>query len=243
MEDELLNKINNNDSSIKNENRSPTAANLLGSEIVYESQSDRSMSQTVDVERLSGSNSPTNPSSSTLHRSPSVTQFAHQLDSPTNHVVSEKVQNLAAQIYSELQRVISRFNDDDEIVSGLMPLIVNVLESLDLQLIETQQLQVELELLKDDNDQLILAFEKEKQVKKKLEQQLFEYEFQSDEEKQKLHQKIASLENIVKMLELKSKNSNDNGKTLDLDLPQRLLNGSSSPALFSVSIGRRKVGN
>ena len=91
-------------------------------------------------------------------------------------------------------------------------MIVNVLESLDLQLIETQQLHVELELLKDDNDQLMLAFEKEKQVKKKLEQQLFEYEFQSDEEKQKLHQKIASLENIVKMLELKAKNSNDNGK-------------------------------
>lgn len=51
-------------------------------------------------------------------------------------------------------------NDDDDIVSGLMPLIVNILESLDLQLIETQQLQVELELMKDDNDQLISAFEK-----------------------------------------------------------------------------------
>ena len=45
-------------------------------------------------------------------------QFGHQLDSPTNHVVSEKVQNLAAQIYTELQRIISRFNDDDEVVSG-----------------------------------------------------------------------------------------------------------------------------
>ena len=93
-----------------------------------------------------------------------------------------------------------------------MPLIVNVLESLDLQLIETQQLQVELELMKDDNDQLISAFEKEKAVKKRLEQQLFEYEFHSDEEKQKLNQKINSLESIVKMMELKSKNANDSGK-------------------------------
>lgn len=97
-------------------------------------------------------------------------------------------------------------------------MIVNVLESLDLQLIETQQLQVELELMKDDNDQLISAFEKEKAVKKRLEQQLFEYEFHSDEEKQKLNQKINSLESIVKMMELKSKNANDSGKCSLIDL-------------------------
>lgn len=97
-----------------------------------------------------------------------------------------------------------------------MPLIVNVLESLDLQLIETQQLQVELELMKDDNDQLISAFEKEKAVKKRLEQQLFEYEFVLDEEKQKLNQKINSLESHIKMMELKSKNANDSGKCLSI---------------------------
>lgn len=43
---------------------------------------------------------------------------AHHLHSPANHVVSEKVQNLAAQIYTELQRVIMSNNDDDDIVSG-----------------------------------------------------------------------------------------------------------------------------
>jgi len=141
-------------------------------------------------------------------------QFNH-LNSPANHVVSERVQNLAAQIYTELQKIIMSNNDDDDIVSGLMPLIVNVLESLDLQLIETQQLQVEIELMKDDNDRLVSAFDKEKQTKKKLEQQLFEYEFHSDEEKQKLTQKINSLESIVKMMELKTKNSNDTVSRLE----------------------------
>lgn len=71
------------------------------------------------------------------HRSP--------LDSPS-HVVSERVQTLASQIYNELQKIMSRCSDDEEAVSGLMPLVVNVLESLDLTLIENQQLQVELEL-------------------------------------------------------------------------------------------------
>ena len=36
-----------------------------------------------------------------------------------------------------------------------MPLIVNVLESLDLAYTETQELEVELELLKEDNEQLV----------------------------------------------------------------------------------------
>ena len=139
-----------------------------------------------------------------------IYEFGRQLDSPT-HVVSERVQTLASQIYTELQRIISRCNEDEEVVSGLMPLIVNVLESLDLTLIENQQFQVELELCKDDNEQLAAAFEKEKTNKKKIEQKLFEIEFSSDEDKQKDQQKIESLENIVKMLELKSKNSSDHG--------------------------------
>lgn len=107
---------------------------------------------------------------------------------------------------------MNRLNDDEESVSGLMPLIVNVLENLDLALIENQQLQVDLELCKDDNEQLVTAFEKEKTGKKKIEQRLFEYEFQTEEEKQQFQQRIDSLANIVKMLELKAKNSSDHCK-------------------------------
>ena len=36
-----------------------------------------------------------------------------------------------------------------------MPLIVNVLESLDLAYTDSQELEVELELLKEDNEQLV----------------------------------------------------------------------------------------
>ena len=44
---------------------------------------------------------------------------------------------------------------EQEVVKNLMPLIVNVLESLDLAYTETQELEVELELLKEDNEQLV----------------------------------------------------------------------------------------
>lgn len=110
--------------------------------------------------------------------------------------------------------MITHCHDDEDAVGGLMPLIINVLESLDLALIENQQLQVEYELCKDDNEQLVSAFEKEKTSKKKIEQRLFEFEFSTDEEKQQYQQRIDSLANIVKMLELKSKNATDHCRWL-----------------------------
>lgn len=42
-----------------------------------------------------------------------------------------------------------------DVVKNLMPLIVNVLESLDLAYTDSQELEVELELLKEDNEQLV----------------------------------------------------------------------------------------
>lgn len=132
--------------------------------------------------------------------------------------MSERVHTLASQIYNELQKLMARFpstDEDDTAVSGLMPLIVNVLESLDLSLIENQQLQVELELCKDDNEQLVTAFEKEKQVKKRVDQKLLELEFQAEEEKQALQTKVDSMENIVKTLELKTKNATDHSSRLE----------------------------
>lgn len=126
-----------------------------------------------------------------------------------SNVVSERVKNLATQIYQELKRIISRCNYDESILSGLMPLIVRVLESLDLALIENQQLQVELELCKDDNEQLVIMFEKEKAAKRAIDKKLIESEYAYEEERQQYQQKIESLDNVVKMFELKAKNASD----------------------------------
>lgn len=126
-----------------------------------------------------------------------------------SNVISERVKNLATQIYQELKRIISRCNYDEDILSGLMPLIVRVLESLDLALIENQQLQVELELCKDDNEQLVIMFEKEKAAKRAIDKKLIESEYAYEEERQQYQQKIESLDNVIKMFELKAKNASD----------------------------------
>ncbi|XP_059491169.1 JNK-interacting protein 3 isoform X4 [Neocloeon triangulifer] len=125
-----------------------------------------------------------------------------------NHVVmSEKVQSLAGSIYQEFERMIGKY--DEEVVKDLMPLVVNVLECLDLSYTENQEHEVELELLREDNEQLVTQYEREKQLRKGAEQKLLEVEDAGEDERKDLHSKIESLESIVRMLELKSKNSSD----------------------------------
>ena len=78
--------------------------------------------------------------------------------------MNEKVQAMAGSVYEEFERMIGKY--DQDVVKNLMPLIVNVLENLDLAFTETQELEVECELLKEDNEQLVTQYEREKQLRK-----------------------------------------------------------------------------
>ncbi|EDW30467.1 GL17820 [Drosophila persimilis] len=76
-----------------------------------------------------------------------------------NMVMSEKndqvvsiVQQLAGSIYQEFERMINRY--DEDVVKNLMPLLVNVLECLDASYRINQEQDVELKLLREDNEQL-----------------------------------------------------------------------------------------
>ncbi|XP_050453640.1 JNK-interacting protein 3 isoform X3 [Cataglyphis hispanica] len=127
-----------------------------------------------------------------------------------SHVVmSEKVQSLAGSIYQEFEKMIARY--DEDVVKDLMPLLVNVLECLDISYTENQEREVELELLREDNEQLVTQYEREKQLRKASDQKLLELEDITEDERKELLSKIDSLESIVRMLELKTKNSHDHG--------------------------------
>jgi hypothetical protein len=92
-----------------------------------------------------------------------------------SHVVmSEKVQSLAGSIYQEFERMIARY--DEDVVKTLMPLLVNVLECLDAAYQQNQEHDVELELLREDNEQLVTQYEREKGARKASEQKLLEFE-------------------------------------------------------------------
>lgn len=125
-----------------------------------------------------------------------------------SHVVmSEKVQSLAGSVYQEFEKMISKY--DDDVVKDLMPLVVNVLECLDISYTQNQEHEVELELLREDNEQLVTQYEREKQLRKSSEQKLLEAEDATEDERKELQSKIESLESIVRMLELKGKNASD----------------------------------
>ena len=130
--------------------------------------------------------------------------------SESHAVMNEKVQAMAGSVYEEFERMISKY--DQDVVKNLMPLIVNVLESLDLAYTETQELEVECELLKEDNEQLVTQYEREKQLRKSSEQKLLEIEDGFDGERKDAMVKIDSLTSIVKMFELKTKNFQDHSK-------------------------------
>ncbi|XP_053956370.1 JNK-interacting protein 3 isoform X11 [Anastrepha ludens] len=137
-----------------------------------------------------------------------------------NMVMSEKndqvvsiVQQLAGSIYQEFERMINRY--DEDVVKNLMPLLVNVLECLDASYRINQEQDVELELLREDNEQLVTQYEREKSARKQSEQKLLEAEDVAEQENKELASRLESLESIVRMLELKHKNSLEHANRLE----------------------------
>lgn len=94
------------------------------------------------------------------------TVYGTNEDSPS--VMSDRVSTLASSVYKEFERMIEKY--DEDVVKELMPLVVSVLESLDGSYQENQEHEVELELLKEDNEQLVTQYEREKQLRKSSEQ-------------------------------------------------------------------------
>ncbi|KAL4002206.1 JNK_SAPK-associated protein-1 family protein [Acanthocheilonema viteae] len=128
-------------------------------------------------------------------------------------VMSEKVQMLASSIYKEFETMIEKNGEDS--VKNLMPLVVNVLESLDLAYLEKEECSVDLEMLKEDNEQLVTQYEREKQLRKAQDQKCLEIEDSLMEQNRELESKIESLESIMRMLELKAKNASDHAARLE----------------------------
>ncbi|KAJ8250974.1 hypothetical protein GJAV_G00215750 [Gymnothorax javanicus] len=138
-----------------------------------------------------------------------IDEVVYQDDYGSVSVMSERVSGLANSIYREFERLIRSY--DEEVVKELMPLVVNVLENLDSVLTENQEHEVELELLKEDNEQLITQYEREKALRKQAEEKFIEYEDVLEAEKKDLQTQVENLELQGKQLELKTKNYADQG--------------------------------
>jgi hypothetical protein len=148
-------------------------------------------------------------------------------DGESTRVMSEKVQMLAASIYKELERMIQK-NGEDSVKVGffvlkvsydlkeLMPLVVNVLESLDLAYLDKEEHVVEVEMLKEENEQLLNQYEREKQMRKSQDQKYLEQEEILTEHSKILEEKMEGVEAKLRTTELRLRNANDHSKHLFL---------------------------
>ncbi|XP_049555592.1 C-Jun-amino-terminal kinase-interacting protein 3 isoform X4 [Orcinus orca] len=131
----------------------------------------------------------------------------YQDDYCSGSVMSERVSGLAGSIYREFERLIHCY--DEEVVKELMPLVVNVLENLDSVLSENQEHEVELELLREDNEQLLTQYEREKALRKQAEEKFIEFEDALEQEKKELQTQVEHYDFQTRQLELKAKNYAD----------------------------------
>ncbi|XP_051958405.1 C-Jun-amino-terminal kinase-interacting protein 4 isoform X1 [Xyrauchen texanus] len=131
----------------------------------------------------------------------------YQEDPGTSAMMSERVSGLASSIYREFERMILKY--DENVVKELMPLVVAVLENLDSVFAENQEHEVELELLKEDNEQLITQYEREKALRKSAEERYIECEDSQEQDKKDLQNRVLLLEAQTRQMELKTKNYAD----------------------------------
>ncbi|XP_064172035.1 C-Jun-amino-terminal kinase-interacting protein 4-like isoform X2 [Anguilla rostrata] len=131
----------------------------------------------------------------------------YQDDPGTSAMMSERVSGLAGSIYREFERLIGKY--DEDVVKELMPLVVAVLENLDSVFAENQEHEVELELLKEDNEQLITQYEREKALRKHAEEKFIEFEDSQEQEKKELQGRVETLQSHARQLELRTKNYAD----------------------------------
>uniref|UniRef100_A0A3B4FKI9 C-Jun-amino-terminal kinase-interacting protein 4 n=1 Tax=Pundamilia nyererei TaxID=303518 RepID=A0A3B4FKI9_9CICH len=131
----------------------------------------------------------------------------YQDDSGNSTMMSERVSGLASSIYREFERLIEKY--DEDVVKELMPLVVAVLENLDSVFAVNQEHEVELELLKEDNEQLVTQYEREKALRKHTEERYIALEDSQDGEKKDLQCRLVTLESHTRQLELKTRNYAD----------------------------------
>uniref|UniRef100_A0A8C5BYI0 RH1 domain-containing protein n=1 Tax=Gadus morhua TaxID=8049 RepID=A0A8C5BYI0_GADMO len=131
----------------------------------------------------------------------------YQDDSGASDMMSERVSGLASSIYQEFERLIGRY--DEDVVKQLMPLVVAVLENLDSVFSINQEHEVELELLKEDNEQLVTQYEREKALRKHTEERYIVLEDSQDGEKKELQSRLVLLESHTRQMELKARNYAD----------------------------------
>ena len=117
-------------------------------------------------------------------------------------MMNEKVQNLATIVYQEFEKMISKY--DANVVKSLMPIIVDMLESLESAYIKSDELEIQMELMAEDLEQLESEYQKEKKRRIGAAERHLELEDTLEAHQEESNTKLSNLNSVIKTYELKA---------------------------------------
>nr|XP_033816839.1 C-Jun-amino-terminal kinase-interacting protein 4-like isoform X2 [Geotrypetes seraphini] len=125
----------------------------------------------------------------------------------------EIVMALSSSIYGELEKLIATYGQGA--ITGLMPLLVSVLEGLGEASAQAREQQEQLEMLREDHRRLLGQFEQERGAKRRAEERCMETEDSAEQEQRGYQASLASLESQRKLMELKARGYADQVASLE----------------------------
>ncbi|KAI0989887.1 hypothetical protein GJ496_006546 [Pomphorhynchus laevis] len=127
--------------------------------------------------------------------------------------MSEKVSSLTTAIYHELEQLIKDHGEHN--YKMLMSLIISTLESLDVATHERDELDSEIDLLKEDREQLLTQWERERDLRKKSEEKYLQFEDLYEDRLKKQDDKSRKAQHALNLAEIKVKNALDHVSRLE----------------------------
>ena len=121
--------------------------------------------------------------------------------SPTKMIMNEKVQLLATTVYQEFEKMISDY--DANVVKSLMPIVVDILESLEESYTRTEEVEVQLEMVSEDLEQLESEYQKEKKLRMAEAKRNFELEDSFEAQQEESTTRLNNLNSALKTYETK----------------------------------------
>ncbi|XP_043937473.1 C-Jun-amino-terminal kinase-interacting protein 3-like [Protopterus annectens] len=119
----------------------------------------------------------------------------------------EGVIRLAGNLYLELEKLVSVHGQGS--ITGLMPLMVSLLESLEGTGAQLREREAELEILREDRERLLSQYDREKTTRKHIEERYMELDDLIDQERKSFKMRLDSVELQTRQMELKARNYAD----------------------------------
>ena len=144
-----------------------------------------------------------------------VTDGRLSTPSPTKMIMNEQVQLLATTVYQEFEKMITDY--DSNVVKSLMPIVVDILETLEASYTRAEELEVQLEMVSEDFEQLECEYKKEKKLRMAEAKRNLELEDSFEAQQEESTTRLNNLNSTLKTYE-----TNINGTSLNDDLKSQI---------------------